>query len=102
MFQPEFQICVHDPTHDVWISKSVLDKGYWENDLAEWLNTIMPKMDQVLYIDLGANLGIHGLHAAKVNCTVWVVEPQQKNLHKVQMKAVLVSVRTKDYPVKCL
>ena len=60
--------------------------GYWEVDLAKWLNKLLGKLGNpadVLYIDLGANLGIHSLHAAKANCTVWSVEPQEKNLHKV-------------------
>ena len=55
--------------------------------MAQWLNAIKPKMsDPVLYMDLGANLGTHGLHAAKSNCSVWAVEPQEKNLQKVILR----------------
>jgi len=36
--------------------------------------------------------GIHGLHAAKVNCTVWVVEPQEKNLQKIIHSSILSGV----------
>ena len=52
--------------------------------MAQWLNGLIRKMEaDTLYLDIGANLGIHGLHAAKANCTVWIVEPQELNLHKV-------------------
>ena len=84
--QPQFRICVHNVNEDVWVSDSIMKFGYWEVDLAKWLNNLLGKLGNpadVLYIDLGANLGIHSLHAAKANCTVWSVEPQEKNLHKV-------------------
>ena len=66
------------------VSKSIVSKGYWEIEMAQWLNALIRKIEPgTLYIDIGANLGIHGLHAAKANCTVWIVEPQELNLHKV-------------------
>jgi len=90
---PEFEICVHDPAHDIFISKDILNQGYWETDMAGWLNAIRPKMvDPVLYMDLGSNLGIHGLHAAKSNCTVWAVEPQEKNLQRIMQSSILSGV----------
>ena len=52
--------------------------------MAQWLNGLIRKIEpDTLYIDIGANLGIHGLHAAKADCTVWIVEPQELNLNKV-------------------
>ena len=38
-----------------------------------------------LVLDIGANLGIHGLYAAKLGYRVWAVEPQEKNLIKVSI-----------------
>ena len=36
--------------------------------MAQWLNGLIRKIEgDNLYIDIGANLGIHGLHAAKAN-----------------------------------
>jgi len=89
---PEFKICVHDPARDIYISKGIINYGYWEADMAQWLNAIRPKMDEVLYLDLGANLGIHGLHAAKTNCTVWAVEPQEMNLQRIIQSSILSGV----------
>ena len=57
--------------------------------MALWLNAVKPKMmGPVLYMDLGSNLGIHGLHAAKNNCSVWAVEPQEKNLQRVKLREI--------------
>ena len=38
-----------------------------------------------LVLDIGANLGIHGLYAAKLGHRVWAVEPQERNLIKVSI-----------------
>jgi len=89
---PDFKICVHEPEQDIWISKDIINHGYWEADLAQWLNAIRPKMDEVLYMDLGSNLGIHGLHAAKAGCSVWAVEPQEKNLQRIIQSSILSGV----------
>ena len=83
-WQPNFIICAHDPSNDIYVSKSIISDGYWERDMAQWLSAFVTQIESdTLYIDLGANLGIHGLHAAKSNCTVWAVEPQEQNLQKV-------------------
>ncbi len=36
-----------------------------------------------LFLDIGANLGIHTLYAARMVFKAWAVEPQQRNLIKV-------------------
>ena len=36
-----------------------------------------------LFLDIGANLGIHGLYMARLGYRVWAIEPQEKNLIKV-------------------
>ena len=38
-----------------------------------------------LFLDIGANLGIHGLYAAKLGHRVWAVEPQERNLIRVSI-----------------
>ena len=38
-----------------------------------------------LVLDIGANLGIHGLYAAKLGHRVWAVEPQERNLIRVSI-----------------
>ena len=43
---------------------------------------------KTVFLDIGANLGIHGLYAAKMGYRVWAVEPQKNNLLKVQIKVM--------------
>ena len=85
-FQPQFTICTHDPSEDEYVSRYILNEGYWESDVAFWLGAIIHRIEaEVLYIDLGANLGIHSIHAAMLGCTVWAVEPQEKNIQKASL-----------------
>ena len=37
-----------------------------------------------LFLDIGANLGIHGLYMARLGYRVWAIEPQENNLIKVK------------------
>ena len=39
---------------------------------------------ETIVLDVGAQLGIHGLFAAKLGHRVWAVEPQEVNLAKVK------------------
>ena len=47
------------------------------------LKRLVPQCRFHHVLDIGANLGIHGLYAAKMGFKVWAVEPQQRNLIKV-------------------
>ena len=84
------------------MSQSIVSNGYWEIEMAQWLNGLIRKIEpDTLYLDIGANLGIHGLHAAKANCTVWIVEPQELNLHKVSDEYKQINL-PKDIQTKIL
>ena len=59
--------------------------GIWEKDISKIIKMLLNKyVDKTtLFLDIGANLGIHGLYAAKLGFRVWAVEPQESNLIKV-------------------
>ena len=38
---------------------------------------------KAIFLDIGANLGIHALYAAKLGFEVWAIEPQLENIKKV-------------------
>ena len=42
------------------------------------------KENSMLFLDVGANVGIHGLYAAALGLQLWSVEPQIKNVEKVK------------------
>ena len=47
---------------------------------------------KTVVLDIGANLGIYGLYAAKLGFKVWAVEPQVANLMKVWSNNYLPSI----------
>ena len=67
------------------ISKSVLSSGKWEPGISLTIYDILSRHAdlEAVVLDVGANLGIHGLYAAKLGYRVWAIEPQERNLIKV-------------------
>ena len=76
---------MYDKSEDHYISGSILSIGEWEKDISKIIKMGLNKYvdKRTLVLDIGANLGIHGLYAAKMGFKVWAVEPQQRNLIKV-------------------
>ena len=90
-FQPSFTICVYGNKEDRVISKSVLSLGKWESGISLTIHNILSMHADLdaLVLDVGANLGIHGLYAAKLGYRVWAIEPQERNLIKVTFKIII-------------
>ena len=87
-FQPEFIICVYEAKDDIWISKGLLEKGKWEIGISFTVKLLLEQMNQdILFLDIGANLGVHSLYAAKLGYRVVAVEPQENNLIKVNFSS---------------
>jgi len=95
--EPFFTICAHNLKDDAIVSEWIVHGGFWEKQHSEWTKLVLgfdsttdtQKFQNYLYIDLGANLGIHGLFAANLGCKVWSVEPQEKNIIKIMKSAVM-------------
>ena len=83
-FQPHFTICVYEKHEDKWISGNVLSSGKWEPGISITMRDILLRHAKIdtLVLDVGANLGIHGLYAAQLGHRVWAIEPQERNLIK--------------------
>ena len=41
------------------------------------------EFEDILFIDIGANMGVHALYALQLGLTVWGVEPQEEDVLKV-------------------
>ena len=75
----------------MFISNSILHTGVWEKDISKYIKELHVNnyvgREDALFLDIGANLGIHALYAAKLGYKkVWAVEPQQRNIIKVTDK----------------
>ena len=70
---------------DQVVSRSIIKYGFWERDIGNLIGTLLTKFmnDNAIFLDIGANLGIHALFAAKLGFKVWAIEPQAQNLKKV-------------------
>jgi hypothetical protein len=70
---------------DKWISGGILKSGKWEPGISLTIRDIISNHGNkdTLVLDVGANLGVHGLYVANLGFRVWAVEPQERNLIKV-------------------
>ena len=70
---------------DRFVSRSIRRSGSWERDTGNLIGTLLTKFlkDDAIFLDIGANLGIHALFAARLGFKVWAIEPQIQNLKKV-------------------
>ena len=88
--KPSFTICVYDKEIDQFVSGSILSEGKWEENISLLIKDILQPhaKSDVILLDIGANLGIHGLYAAKLGYQVWAIEPQQRNLIRMFRSAL--------------
>ena len=83
--KPHFTICVYGMKNDIYVSYRILKSGIWEKEISELIKDMLLRFDpqDVVFLDVGANLGFHSLYAAKLGYNVWAVEPQQRNVIKM-------------------
>ena len=79
---------------DKWISGGILQSGKWEPGISLTIRDILLNHgnEDILVLDVGANLGVHGLYVANMGFRVWAVEPQEKNLIKVYCLSFLETI----------
>ncbi|XP_064619572.1 uncharacterized protein LOC135483008 [Lineus longissimus] len=82
-------ICIYPPENDIYISKSLAQHGSWEGKLTksfEYLLTLDPELN---VIDVGANIGVYSLLAAKWNRKVVAVEANLAHVRKLYQSVQL-------------
>ena len=77
-----FPICVHEAKEDVWVSKSFIGGGYFEQGLAERFVDRLRHSSDLEFVDLGANIGTFTLPAARIAHVV-AVEPYSKSMARL-------------------
>ena len=82
-------MCIHDEGTDSEISAYVRKEGGYEKSISRTIKALLginkphEGNKKTIFLDVGANLGMHTLYAAKLGYPVWAVEPQKKNIIKV-------------------
>ena len=83
-------MCVHDKKTDSLISGGVRRGGAFEKHVSRTIKALLDLMTlnqgtkETIFLDVGANIGMHTLYAAKLAYHVWAVEPQKQNIIKVR------------------
>ena len=95
--KPHFTICVYEMKKDIYVSYRILKSGIWEKEISELIKDMLLRYDQqdIVFLDVGANLGFHSLYAAKLGYKVWAVEPQQRNVIKIFRSALKSGISDK-------
>jgi hypothetical protein len=62
-----FQMCIHNEHEDVHVSGSILRDGVWEGHVLGRFVRILKRFPNAGVLDVGAQLGMYGLQAAKMN-----------------------------------
>jgi len=81
-----FPICVYEAKEDVWVSKSFIGGGYFEQGLVGRFVDRLRHSPDLELVDLGANIGTFTLPAARIAHVV-AVEPYSKSMARL-MKSV--------------
>ena len=81
-----------DPVHNCVVDAEIAERGYWEKDIAIALKKYLKKGD--VFLDIGANIGIHSLFAASLleeTGKVYSFEPIPRLAHQLQKSIELNS-----------
>ncbi|XP_061182433.1 uncharacterized protein LOC133190759 [Saccostrea echinata] len=74
------KICTHNPKQDTMISAFVHEFATWEQDFLNATGDILTKNPHITFVDLGCNIGVYTLFAAKLGISVVSVDIFYKNL----------------------
>ncbi|CAF0944962.1 unnamed protein product [Brachionus calyciflorus] len=88
------KLCIYDPKYDKQISEQIKTNGLWEPTNVRSFMKLLNEVKDANVIDLGANIGLYSLLAAKLNRTVISIEPVHENLNRIHKAALLEQVQT--------
>lgn len=94
----ETTIFVHEPGVDKYISHNILVSGSWEREVAVAVVSFLKKDKDLQFVDIGANIGVIALEAAKLGRRVIAVEPLVDNIQRL-CSSFRVGHFSKDYAI---
>lgn len=88
------KLCIYDTKLDKYISAQLKENGLWEpNNVRSFLDVLNENPDANV-IDIGANIGLYSLLAAKLDRFVIAVEPLHDNLNRIHKASQLERVQS--------
>ena len=82
-------ICTYDPKNDVYVSKSLRTHGIWEGHLVYKLEAMLRDQPDLLFLDIGCNIGTYTTAMAHLGRTVVAVDALIDNLQLLNKSLVL-------------
>ncbi|KAK3092590.1 hypothetical protein FSP39_004734 [Pinctada imbricata] len=76
-------IYVYEENEDVWVSGNVIKRGMWEIELVVKIQGILAEDLDTTFIDIGANVGVYALTAAKLGCKVVAIDAFEGNIARL-------------------
>lgn len=73
-------ICIHNPNDDEIISGKLSTEGVWEGNYLYIVGSILSQNPNLAFLDLGCNIGVYTILAAKLGHRVVAVDPNKLNL----------------------
>jgi FkbM family methyltransferase len=86
-----FHMCVWPREADVFVSASILDRGFWEGEQIEsMVNALSTSRHRKgLVVDVGANLGMYSLVALALDFPVVAIEPLPEHVDMIARSAIM-------------
>lgn len=95
MLHGDSPICIHDPDLDELISASIADTGTWEPNYLYVAGSVLQLNPDIVFLDLGCNIGVYTILAAKLGHVVVAVDPNRKNLRLLTKSLALGRLKDK-------
>ncbi|XP_050403582.1 uncharacterized protein LOC126819509 [Patella vulgata] len=88
-------ICVYDSKMDSMISAALVTHSTWEAEHLEAMETLFKRNKSIALVDLGCNIGVYTIFAAKLGRKVIAVDPVESNLQLLDKSLKLGKLRDK-------
>ena len=82
-------VCIHDPKIDIFVSESIVRKGTWEERLINIFREALIKVKDIVVLDIGCNIGVYTLVAAKEGKRVVSIDANIQNLRLLSKSLIL-------------
>lgn len=76
-------VFIHDPQSDKWVSGALANGQIWESGFVNLVLAALRREQTATFLDIGANLGIYSLFAAKEGFVAISVEPLLINVQRI-------------------